>query len=353
MVQVSKCTYRVTKPSLRTVRQHNIDATSCGTLQAWSESAPTPQASSRSQPRSLHRERPSLYPFIDARHILALSRVVPCGALFPCAPWLKPGTLRNSLLSGPLVEVMVGAGPHARSWSIHRNLLAYHSPALGQRFGNDDASSDSGYGSSGAGDRSPDWPSPRAREKGKGPALRLELPENQPRAFELLVKWLYQGTLDDVSAIEDPAHKWEYAFTCQHLYALGERLSMRAVKNAAIDQFRRGCFEAGLVPGPEEMEPVYTSTPPGSPFRHLVSRIAARQIMDPDIRRDASTYQACFDAHAAFAVDVLNAIRNESGGTLLHDPTESAGCSYHEHEEGDECPSRSKHGTGSGILKLV
>ena len=278
----------------------------------------------------------------------------------PSAPWLKLGApLRDRLLAGPLVDISVGPSPKPRSWSIHRNLLAYHSPYLARRFGSS-TSADSGYGSgydSPGGSPADDHPDPElsspthSDDKGKGPALTLDLPDDTPAAFELLAKWLYQGTLDDVGALEGPERKWDYAFACQQLYALGERLGLRAVKNAAIDQFRRGCYKAGLVPGPEEMRPVYASTPPGSPFRRLVSRMAARQIMDPDAQRDATTYKACFEASADFAVDVLNEIREGSGGKLLDDPTESTGCVYHEHDEGDECPLKPRTSNGSGILK--
>ena len=301
----------------------------------------------------MHRERSRLPPFAGARHTLLFPRV----ALKACAPWLNPGPLRHRLLSGPLVDIIVGSGAAVRTWTLHRNLLAYHSVYLAQRLGGGDAisSADSGYGSSGAGDASPDGhPSPdRTPDRGKAPAPRLDLPDDAPHAFELLLKWLYQGALDDVAALDTPEQKWEHAFACQQLYALAERLGLRAVKNAAIDQFRAGCFEAGLVPGPEEMGPIYASTPPGSPFRTLVSRIAARQIMDPETKRDAATYRGCFGEHVDFAVDVMNAIREESGGKLLRDPTEGGGCAFHEHEDGDECPARPRHTNGNGILKYA
>ena len=189
--------------------------------------------------------------------------------------------------------------------------------------------------------------SPTSDRDTKGRQLTLSFPDDSPAAVPLLIKWLYQGVLDDVSGLDSPERQWEHAFQCQQLYALAQRLGLRALKNQAIDQFRRGCFAAGLVPGPEEMAPVYAATSPGSPFRKLVSRIAARQIMDPDTKRDASTYRACFEASADFAIDVMNEMREGTGGKLLDDPTEATGCVYHDHLEGDEC-----HTSRSGsILK--
>ena len=241
--------------------------------------------------------------------------------------WLSDTAVRDRLLSGPLVEIHVGSGKDQRQWTLHRNLLSYHSPFLTRRFG--------------------DLAHPR---NGQSLPLKLDLNEDAPSAFELFVKWLYQGFIDDVTSFDNDK-KWDYAFACQQLYSLCERLEIPRLKNAAIDQFRRGCFEAGLVPGPEEMSPVYETTSKGSPFRKLVSRIAARQIMDPDNNRDAATYNKCFE-NRDFAIDVINSIREGVGGKLLADPTELVGCEYHDHPKGSSCTLSPKPtSNGHSILK--
>ena len=175
---------------------------------------------------------------------------------------------------------------------------------------------------------------------------KLELRDEDPAAFELLIKWLYQGKIDDVSWMPKDV-KWDYAFTCQKLYMLCDTLGLQELKNLAIDQFRRGCHEAGLVPGPDEMIPVYQKTHDKSPFRVLVSRIAARQIMDPGSEKDAGSYRACFVASPDFAVDVINAIKQGSGGSLFDDPTEGNSCRYHEHNDGETCQKTVKFKDGS------
>ncbi|EXJ54240.1 hypothetical protein A1O7_09577 [Cladophialophora yegresii CBS 114405] len=213
------------------------------------------------------------------------------------------------LLSGPILDIFVG--PDGRHWSLHQNLLTHHA-----RF------FDETYAINGAPKRIKD--------------NKLDLRDEDPGAFELLVKWLYQGKIDDVSWMPKDV-KWEYAFTCQKLYLLCDTIGLQELKNQAIDQFRRGCNEAGLVPGPEEMKPIYERTPPSSPFRKLVSKIAARQIMDPGSEKDATSYRECFAQSPDFAVDVINAIKEGSGGSLFDDPTEGNGCRYHEHDDGESC----------------
>ncbi|MCJ1480631.1 hypothetical protein MMC06_000786 [Schaereria dolodes] len=214
--------------------------------------------------------------------------------------------MRARLLSGPMIDIYVG--PSKRHWSLHRNLLCHHSKYFQEHLD----------------------------EEHKKKGYRLELLEDDPGAFELLVKWLYQGKIDDVSDMPEDK-KWDYADACQKLYVLCDKINLPQLKNFAIDQFRKGCNEAGLVPGPEEIKPIYDNTPPTSPFRKLVSKIAARQIMDPESQNDAGTYKLVFEGSPDFAIDVINAIRDGSGGKLFQDPTEEVGCVYHEHDYGQDC----------------
>jgi BTB/POZ domain len=216
-----------------------------------------------------------------------------------------------------MIDIYVGASK--RHWSLHRNILSHHSPYFEAEI--DDAHS-----------------------KVRGGTI--ELLDEDPTAFELLVKWLYQGKIDDVSSLP-VEKKWDHADACQKLYILCNRLKMTELKNLAIDQFRKGCNEAGLVPGPEEMKPIYEKTPPTSPFRKLVSRIAARQIMDPEGNKDAATYRECFGTSPDFAIDVINAIKDGAGGALFDDPTEGNSCRYHEHENGETCHKTVKFKKGS------
>ena len=170
----------------------------------------------------------------------------------------------------------------------------------------------------------------------------LELPEHDPAGFELLVKWLYQGKLDDVSDMPDAAHKFEYAVHCHALYLLCDRFDMPQLKNVAMDQFRKGLNQAELVPDPDEIDDIYRKSPPGSPFRHLMVKIAARQIMDPDNERDITSYRRCFENNADFAIELVAAIRHGTGGVLLDDPTTGNECEYHDHEDGPHCNLKGK-----------
>ena len=221
---------------------------------------------------------------------------------------------RDRLLSGPMIDIYVGDA--RRRWTLHRNLLCHHSETL-----------EAELEGSGRGDRKD----------------ALELPEHDPAGFELLVKWLYQGKLDDVSDMPDATHKYEYAVHCHALYLLCDRFDMAQLKNVAMDQFRKGLNESQLVPDADELDDIYRKSPVGSPFRRLMVRIAARQIMDPDSERDADTYRQCFAGSPDFAVELVNAIRQGTGGMLLDDPTDAGNeCEYHDHEDGPHCDVKGK-----------
>ncbi|KAL1650016.1 hypothetical protein SLS58_001393 [Diplodia intermedia] len=229
---------------------------------------------------------------------------------------------RARLLSGPLVDVVVGAGDGKRQWSIHRNMLSYHSDYLASELQTDDATKN---------------------EAGN----KLELSEDDPKGFELFVKWLYQGKLDDVSNVSGAEAKYDYAVACHRLFMLCERFDMPHLKNMAMDQYRKGLHEARLVPDADEINDIYKESPEGSPFRALMARIAARQIMDPDSDRDAEGYRHCFETSPDFAVDLVNAIKSGSGGFLFDDPTTGDDCLYHDHEHGPSCYGKGKGKEGN------
>lgn len=232
---------------------------------------------------------------------------------------------RDRLLSGPMIDIYVGEAK--RHWSLHRNLLCHHSELLENELQGD------GQGS---------------KRKDK-----LELLEFDPAGFELLVKWLYQGKLDDVSDMADANQKYEYAVSCHKLYLLCGRLDMPQLKNVAMDQYRKGLNEAELVPDADEIDEIYRKSPSESPFRQLMTRIAARQIMDPGSERDVETYRQCFENNPDFAVDLVKAIRNGTGGMLFDDPTDPGNpCLYHDHEDGPNCHIKGKGRVKQGMSSL-
>lgn len=237
---------------------------------------------------------------------------------------LRPG---ERLLSGPIVDIYVGDSK--RHWALHRNLLAYHSEYLQAELQHTTPES-----------------TPKSKGKSVTEGLRLDLPDDDSAGFELLVKWLYQGKIEDVSDIVDDQEKYAYAVACQKLHQLCDRFEIPKLKNIAMDQYRRGLSQARLVPDAEELNIIYRQSSVGSPFRKLMVNIAARQIMDPDSEKDAESYRQCFENNADFAVDLVNAIKIGMGGKLFDDPTDNPNCDYHDHHSGPYCHDKGKKRLG-------
>lgn len=244
---------------------------------------------------------------------------------------------RQRLLSGPIVDIYVGS--EQKHWALHSNLLCHHSSYFETEFQGHEV-------------------------QRKEPAPSHYLPDDDPRGFELLVKWLYQGDLDDTSHMTDD-DKYEYAVACHKLYQLCDKFDMIQVKNLAIgeyanqsltseatvysreqtnispcspDLYRQNLNAAQLVPDADEINEIYRASAPGSPFRKLMAKIAARQIMDPGVDKDAESYRVCFDGNPDFAIDMINSIRYMSGGILFDDPTYKNDClQWHDHRDGSDC----------------
>lgn len=225
---------------------------------------------------------------------------------------------RKRLLSGPTVDIYVGN--ERKHWSLHKNLLCHHSSYFETEL------------------RGHEVP-----KREDGPQHnKLELPDYDPRGFELLVKWLYQGHLDGDDAEMTDEKRYDYAVACHKLYQLCDKFDILLLKNLAMDAYRANLHLAQLVPDAEEITDIYRSSPPDSAFRKLMARIAARQIMDPGTEKDAEAYRVCFDGTPDFAVEMVNAIRQMSGGGMLfEDPTAGENCSeWHDHQDGGACHIR-------------
>ena len=239
--------------------------------------------------------------------------------------------LRKRLLSGPTVDIYVG--PDRRHWSLHKNLLCHHSSYFETEF--------------------------RGHEVPKSENLprnnKLELPDDDPRGFELLVKWLYQGHLDGDDVGTTDEERYDYAVACCKLYQLCDKFDIILLKNLAMDAYRTNLHLAQLVPDAEEINEIYRASPPNSAFRKLMTKISARQIMDPGNEKDAETYRVCFENNADFAIEMVNSIKQMSGGgTLFKDPTAGDDCEeWHDHRDGSTCCSKMKTKTANDTKGML
>lgn len=224
-----------------------------------------------------------------------------------------------SLLTGPTISIFTG--PERKQWTLHLKLLAHQSPFFASRTESDDD--------------------------------QLEYLDDNPLGWSLLVAYFYRSSLPPLSDFRSPNTKYEHAVACHSLYILCFRFSIPALANLAIDRLRRCLHTAHLVPDADEIHEMYNSSPEGSGMRNLMIRIAARQIMDPEVERDVQAYFGCFEKSPEFAVGLVREIRRLSGGVLFGNPNAGSGCEYHEHAEGEACDGVGEGEVNTGVSQLL
>ncbi|KAI9675666.1 MAG: hypothetical protein M1817_001033 [Caeruleum heppii] len=234
----------------------------------------------------------------------------------------------SSLLVPPLVNVYVG--PARKHWILHEKLLSHHSPFFASAFGGAFAEAETG---------------------------KIELLEDDPAAFELLIQWLYSGSMGQKPTAATPKDEaWAFALLCFELWVLCDKFGITKLKNPAMDAYRHSCRQSDQIPSNGAMMQIYNRTSCGTPFQQLAADITAYEATCSDV--DTDTANAFIDKHlegpslgTRYAADVVKAIRRSWRLSELKDPLSLTGCVYHVHAEGEVCEqmkakSCCKHITG-------
>ena len=180
----------------------------------------------------------------------------------------------------------------------------------------------------------------------------MNLPEEDPKIFELLINWLYRRNLKAISTDPDSEEvAKEEAALYVDLYTRACVWEIRDLQNELIDRLRlRETCEYGFFP-PHLISKIYKSTSIQSPLRSYVvdSFIfkgvgwnASAKIPDLDnvshtlTRRRALKKQ--WDAgNQVFALDCYEALFQLCDKSNIHDPDRKIGCVYHTHKGGEKC----------------
>ncbi|KAA6407868.1 MAG: hypothetical protein FRX48_08219 [Lasallia pustulata] len=217
----------------------------------------------------------------------------------------------------------------------------------------------------------------------EGATKRLDLPDEDIHAFNLLIQWIYSGQVNTPKHTEaatvdggdlvpapwpqtstyNPANgKQKFEIQALYpidynshlkLYVLADRFDMGTLKNETIYAIMRAGYstkraiirEWGPAPypasymrfnpsytrfNPETIAWIYENTLPGSPLRKLASTSAAYTMLLKKVT--AGHYMECL--HGDFIVDMLNAMQeNADNAILCRLPNLGAQCkNYHDHE---------------------
>ena len=223
----------------------------------------------------------------------------------------------KSSLTGDTIKLYVG--PEGKHYSVHKALLTQYEWFRKIIFpdGNEIASQDS-----------------------------ISLLAETPKAFELLIVWLYRKTLKTISTT-DPKVAMEEVSLYFHLYFRAGVWGMDELQNALMDQLRARRSREYELFSRKLIKKIYENTQSHSPLRsYFVDSFIFEGIGgdDPDVedpvkgsfmgtRRDALAAQLDAGNHA-FVLDCYEALFQLCAKSKIRDPDRRTGCVYHRHLEG-------------------
>ena len=161
------------------------------------------------------------------------------------------------------VKIVVGTGPNATTWYIHRALLIKHSPyfrAALEPYRFAEASSNSVF-----------------------------LPDDDSNAFRTLAQWIY------TVGIAKPKIDQKECLDIVKAYCLGDKLGMPQFKNDVLIALGRANYPEITIT-PESVIYAFEHTISGSGLRALLADILATSIQDGAIKLNADTMYSQSDA---------------------------------------------------------
>ena len=205
----------------------------------------------------------------------------PSEALVLLPSWIPFADLCTRSLYAEYVHVLVG--PAKQDFGVHKGLLCkcskFFQAALNGSFA----------------------------EASKGV---VELPEGNPKVFEIVHKWLYTHKLTVVKNGEDVKC---YEDQLVDLFIFGDTFGIPTLCNSVIDAIVHN-FEEDNIVITHSIRRVYNGTLEGSPLRKL---IIATYINDPDdISNFLSKNSECFMACPQFLLDLAKAYEFKTKRTL-------------------------------------
>jgi hypothetical protein len=222
--------------------------------------------------------------------------------------WITPSLELSDiaiLLSHHIVNIIVGAD--RRVYQVHRRLLCQHSKLLRLRFQDTKLSS--------------------ATDE-------FVLPRTEEKAFDSVVNWLYRGCLRPGPVGINRLYL---------IYYLAEELGFSVLGNLIMDSIRER-YRSNPSPGPSypgigRIQEVYRRTAVNSPLRRFVVQSACWSV-----KKDGSSvtyFIAGRKIVEEFVRDFMKARQEGVGNTADEsDPRSCAPCTFHIHEDGSKCDTR-------------
>lgn len=246
--------------------------------------------------------------------------------LTPKVQSFSTNSLDPSLFSERVVTILVG--PSRTTWRLHENLLSSSSDFFRSAF-------NSGF-----------------KETFDD---QLTLPEDDPQAFELFVRWLYTramsppgGAGTSASASASTSTSTPPSFITSHppiqtwlrLYVLACKLLVAELENICVNAAWRYYNVGTRRPDIRDVQYIYENTPEGSGMRRLLQeRLTLGMFRGRQHNPVTAEWREVLNETPDLGFDIVNEISGFhwiSGGNVPA-RTGSEECAFHRHEKGAGC----------------
>jgi len=169
----------------------------------------------------------------------------------------------------------------------------------------------------------------------------VKLLHENPQAFDLLLSWVYDGSLRKLTTVIDEENGSTSAFWhTVGLHRLAQKVELPELMDKVMDAHRRFDRENYVLPNLEFVENGYEITSPSSPFRRYLAHTCAYRISEEgDETWEIENLSRLMVAIPRLNLDVLQALKEIRGNVVS--PTDMPDCHFHSHGKDLPCPWKS------------
>ncbi|OAP64691.1 hypothetical protein AYL99_00663 [Fonsecaea erecta] len=183
----------------------------------------------------------------------------------------------HELLTSPLVDIYVGQD--STRWSLHEELLCYHSPFFSSVFRGDNG---------------------KKKETKSQDNKTCSLEDEDDYPFELLVGWLYAKYLHTPKTEKDIGPLLD-------LYLLSEKLQIKQLSTDVVEAVREFYHNTSTYPGLRRVQYIYAETDEDNEMREMMVSSVARQLTTSD--KIPAHWATALKRNGQLAVDIIRAIQ--------------------------------------------
>ncbi len=213
------------------------------------------------------------------------------------------------------VDIYCGEGVEKTHFRIHKNVLCNKVPFFDKMF-------NSGF-----------------KESTDSMAT---LPEDDPKAFDVLLEWVYAGALRSIITWNDkedeaPLHS---NYNPSEVYFLAEKLLLPALQDLVIDTTRRESLKQRLLPFLPKLKEQYGRTMKGSGLQRFYAQLVAYLIVSEAKEKSYPSVEnlpGVIISSKDLCKDVIAVLAEFKGA--VPNPQTGPNCRFHCHGKDEPCPS--------------